>query len=390
MMEPIWNFDKLTYEIFSILETKFLFSPSSPAAAAAGGGGGKVRILSIDASGDAILAAVCLSRLEASLRKRSSNPSALISDFFDLAAGSGAGGFLAALLFTPRPDGSPPISADEALRILIKNRRRISPSPGILWSPRRVFRRAFGSATLRDAVRPVLIPCYDLRTRAPFMFSRADAVEAEGYDFRVRHVCAATCDVKRVESVDGGTRIEAVGGGVAMGNPAAAAVTHVLNNGQEFPFAAGVEDLLLLSIGGGEVANAAVAPPSTAELVPIAGKGHADMANGLSPARMSKCKSKSGPSETRKLVEMAEEVLAQRNVESVLFRGKKISEQSNGEKLEWFSGELIKEQERRKSCCNTTKTPAVVIKQVITPKTSRTSSTITTISTSSLSSTSFP
>lgn len=105
------------------------------------------------------------------------------------------------------------------------------------------------------------------------MFSRADAVEAAEYDFRVRHVCSATCNAKRVESVDGTTKIEAVGGGVAMGNPAAAAVTHVLNNGEEFPSASGVDDLLLLSFGGGEV----VAAPVTTELVPIAGKGHADM-----------------------------------------------------------------------------------------------------------------
>lgn len=268
-MDPVFNVDKLSFEIFSILESKFLFSPC----AGAGSGNGKVRILSIDASGDAILAAACLARLEASLRKRSSNPSALLSDFFDLASGSGPGGFLAALLFTPRPDGSPPISTDDALRLLLKTRGRISRSPGILRRPRRIFRRLFGNATLRDAVKPVLIPCYDLRTRAPFMFSRADAVEAAEYDFRVRHVCSATCNAKRVESVDGTTKIEAVGGGVAMGNPAAAAVTHVLNNGEEFPSASGVDDLLLLSFGGGEV----VAAPVTTELVPIAGKGHADM-----------------------------------------------------------------------------------------------------------------
>ncbi|XP_039139652.1 patatin-like protein 3 [Dioscorea cayenensis subsp. rotundata] len=409
-MDPVFNVDKLSFEIFSILESKFLFSPC----AGAGSGNGKVRILSIDASGDAILAAACLARLEASLRKRSSNPSALLSDFFDLASGSGPGGFLAALLFTPRPDGSPPISTDDALRLLLKTRGRISRSPGILRRPRRIFRRLFGNATLRDAVKPVLIPCYDLRTRAPFMFSRADAVEAAEYDFRVRHVCSATCNAKRVESVDGTTKIEAVGGGVAMGNPAAAAVTHVLNNGEEFPSASGVDDLLLLSFGGGEV----VAAPVTTELVPIAGKGHADMvdqalgmafayrgsrnyvriqANGLSGARMNKTKKKSVSRVTdrRKLMEMAEEVLAQKNVESMLFRGKRISDQTNAEKLEWFCEELIKEHERRISS-NNTETPPVVLKQAMTPTTtlsattSRTSSIITTISTSSITSTSSP
>ena len=35
-----------------------------------------------------------------------------------------------------------------------------------------------------------------------------------------------------------------------MGNPAAAAITYVLHNKNEFPFVRGVEDLLVLSIGG--------------------------------------------------------------------------------------------------------------------------------------------
>lgn len=58
--------------------------------------------------------------------------------------------------------------------------------------------------------------------------------------------------------------------------------------------------------------------------------------------------------------------MSQRNVESLLFRGKKVSEQTNGEKLEWFAGELIREDEKRK----TSLVPVVVLKQVISPSTS--------------------
>ena len=43
----------------------------------------------------------------------------------------------------------------------------------------------------------------------------------------------------------------------------------------------------------------------------------------------------------------AEEMLSQKNVESVLFRGKKLAEQTNAEKLEWFAHELVKERDRR-------------------------------------------
>lgn len=73
-------------------------------------------------------------------------------------------------------------------------------------------------------------------------------------------------------------------------------------------------------------------------------------------------------------------MLAQKNVESVLFRGKKMSEQANGEKLESFASELIKEHERRKK----SSLPIVILKQVMTPRTSSaTTSTITTTTTTS-------
>ena len=46
---------------------------------------------------------------------------------------------------------------------------------------------------------------------------------------------------------------------------------------------------------------------------------------------------------------VAEEMLAQKNVESVLFRGKKVAEQTNAEKLERFAHELVKERDRRRT-----------------------------------------
>lgn len=49
------------------------------------------------------------------------------------------------------------------------------------------------------------------------------------------------------------------------------------------------------------------------------------------------------------LIGMAEEMLKQKNVESVLFGGKRITEQSNFEKLDWFAAELVQEHQRR-SC----------------------------------------
>ncbi|RWW64873.1 hypothetical protein BHE74_00027857 [Ensete ventricosum] len=305
-VEPSLDMDKLSYEIFSILESKFLFGyddsklllPSMPAKPAAprirSASSGAVRVLSIDAAG-VDFAGAALARLEASLRKQVGDPEACVADFFDLAAGSGVGGVLAALLFTRGHDGRPLFSVAEALRLLTKHGRRLASSAaqrkgilaGLLCRSGGLLRRVFGDATLRDALKPVLIPCYDLATGAPFVFSRADAVEADGYDFRMEDVCAATCAdpaagaaAVEMRSVDGRTRIRAVGGRLAMWNPTAAAITHVLNNRREFPTTAGVEDLLVVSLGGGEAPEPLGKAPSLLSLADIAmitGRAQADV-----------------------------------------------------------------------------------------------------------------
>ena len=212
------------------------------------------------------------------------------------------------MLFLRGPDGRPRYSAQEALAFVAGSVGKKEDG----WGGRRgrwakifrgsrkcdgVFQRLLGDATLRDTVAPLLVPCYDLATAAPFLFSRADAVESDSFDFRLRDVCAATCaggaTAAAVRSVDGRTAIAAASGGVAaMGNPAAAAITHVLNNKQEFPLAVGVDDLLLVSIGSGSSAAAVAASatpsagwrtpmpprsPSPAEMVRLTAEGVADM-----------------------------------------------------------------------------------------------------------------
>ncbi|KAL5977356.1 hypothetical protein ACLOJK_021702 [Asimina triloba] len=418
-LEPSFDVDKLSYEIFSILESKFLFGyDADPSLYLAGIGNspvtgdlkarkdtaGKVRILSIDAGGstDGILAAKSLARLESTLRQKSDDPDARIADFFDVAAGSGAGGILAGLLFTRGADGRPLFTAAGALKFLAENRGRISSKSGngmlrrLFRSPKaeRVYRKAFSEYTLKDTLKPVLIPCYDLSSGAPFLFSRADAIETDGYDFKMMEVCSATATGQRpvqMRSVDGRTPIVAVGGGVSMSNPTAAAITHVLNNKQEFPFCRGVEDLLVVSLGNGE-SNCGMygrrdPALSTGDYVRIAGEGVADMvdqtvsmafghlrdtnyvriqANEFDTGKSQiTSRHRSGGDSIGSLLDAAEKMLGRKNLESVLFQGKKISERTNGEKLDGIAGELIKEQQRRKSSLF----PTVMIKQM-SPRTS--------------------
>lgn len=211
---------------------------------------GKVRILSID-GGAVDLAASSLIRLESSLRRLSGDPSVSISHFFDLAIGSGSGALLASLLFANN------LSASDSSLLLRKIRLEKSKTRtrfgGLFKKESKILDKVFGEATLKDASKPLLITCYDLNTCVPFVFSRADAVEADGFDFKIRDVCeAATCQRKvnkEVRSVDGETRIRVVDAGSVV-NPTAVGITHVMHNKQEFPFVNGLEDIFVLSIGG--------------------------------------------------------------------------------------------------------------------------------------------
>ncbi|CAL4966915.1 unnamed protein product [Urochloa decumbens] len=384
--------DRLSQEIFSILESNFLFgaSPPPPLEGGSFSSAGRVRVLSIDGGADGgALAAAALARLELKLQELSGNPDARVADFFDLAAGSGAGGFLAAALFACR------MPAAAARDVVAKNRKVLSGRcGGGLFRRRRpeaVFRKVFGEMTVRDAAKPLLIPCYDMASAAPFVFSRADAVEADAFDFPLWQVCAAACGVgcpAEVASLDGRTRLRAaaaVGGGgasAAVANPTAVAVTHVLHNKREFPFAAGAGDLVVLSLGGS--AHASLLRPTSSSLLRIAGACQADMvdqavAMAFGESRGSNYVRIQGNGMAGG--ETAEAALAERGVESVLFQGKKLMAQTNGERLDGVAEQLVQEHHRR---LESKMPPVVLVKPSATPRTSSSSaSTLITVSTNS-------
>ncbi|XP_076950704.1 patatin-like protein 7 [Bidens hawaiensis] len=397
---------QLTSEIFSILENNFLFGYQNPTSLPPeqSKSTGKVRILSIDGGGatDGILSAKSVLHLETLIRRKSGNPNAHISDYFDVVAGSGIGGVLAALLFTKGVNDRPLFTAGEAVKFVTENGAKLcrfglnnkqSFFRRVFKSPVKVFDRTFGQLTLKDTLKTVLIPCYDLTMGAPFVFSRADAFEMDGCDFKLSDVCSVTLaaggPVKTV-SVDKRTKITAVGGDVAMNNPTAAAITHVLYNKQEFPFCNGVDDLLVVSLGNGEpsLVNAGNRTPTRTALVKIVGEAVSDtvdqavsMAFGqYRKSCYARIQGNKGLLDEKKYVNVsvqADDMLKQHNVESVLFQGKKCNS-TNLEKLELFACEVLKEEERRKIEMS----PVVLLNQTTTSSSARTSS-ATTLSTNS-------
>nr|GMC72960.1 patatin-like protein 6 [Ipomoea batatas] len=432
MQEPSVETDKLSYEIFSILESKFLFGyddqklwipksitpavepcknnevVSTSPAPGAKNPRGKICVLSIDGGGmRGILCGKALAYLEQALKAKSGNPEARICDFFDVAAGSGVGGIFTAMLFGTKDEKNPIFNADGTWKFLAENGKRlfsknsggggifrrffagggaVSAAAGIEKAMKEAFtdEKTGRSLTLKDTLKPVLIPCYDLSSTAPFLFSRADALESDSFDFRLWEVCRATSAEPGVfepvcmSSVDGSTRCVGVDGGLAMSNPTAAAITHVLHNKQEFPLVRGVEDILVLSLGTGQQLLEGSFPYEQVKdwkaknwarpMARISGDASADLvdhavamafgqsrstnyvriqANGSSFCRGVSVDTDPSPSNVRMLVGVADEMLSQKNVESVLFGGKRIGEQSNSQKLDWFAGELVQEHQRR-------------------------------------------
>ncbi|KAJ8440507.1 hypothetical protein Cgig2_022948 [Carnegiea gigantea] len=364
---------KVTMEIFTKLEQQWLNCSTMNINEAK-----KTRILSIDGGGtSAIVATAFLIHLEHQIQSKTSDSSSRIADFFDIVAGTGIGAVLAAFLTAADSSGRPLFSAKDAAVFLDQNYSEMfKPKRSGLLRRRRGHRCSSDSLekvlkaallkddkpmTLKDTCKPILVPCYDLKTSAPFVFSRAAASASEwkSLDFELWKVCKAAMATPAVfepfelTSVDGKTACVAVDGGLVMNNPTAAAVTHVLHNKVDFPSVNGVEDLLVLSLGNGTLGSRAKVSVgrngecSTGCVVDIAVDGVSEtidqmlsnafccnqgdyvriQANGL------------GGSDSGLMT--MEEALKERGIESLTFGAKRLLTETNGERIESFVQRLI-------------------------------------------------
>ncbi|CAL0320571.1 unnamed protein product [Lupinus luteus] len=352
---------KLTLEIFSNLEHKWLSHCR---------GSNKTRILSIDGGGTtAIVAGASLIHLEEQIRLQTSDPHAHIADFFDIIAGTGIGAILAAMITAADAFGKPLNTARDAVRLITERnsemykvkmagvfrRRRRFSSRSMDNVLKQVFQRKEEDGrflTLKDTCKPLLIPCFDLNSSAPFVFSRADASESPSFDFELWKVCRATSATPNhfkpfsFTSVDGKTSCSAVDGGLVMNNPAAAAVTHVLHNKRDFPSVNSVEDLLVLSLGNGSTSAKACNNPksSTPSMVEIVLDGVSEtidqmLGNAFCWNRTDYVRIQAFGLGSEGMEE--EEVLKERGVESLPFGGKQLLTETNGSRIESFVRSLV-------------------------------------------------
>ncbi|KAI3682710.1 hypothetical protein L1987_82892 [Smallanthus sonchifolius] len=357
---------KVTLEIFSKLEQQWLSQRE---------GNRKTRVLTIDGGGTTgVLSGPALIHLEHQIQLKTSNSNSRIIDFFDIIAGTGIGAILAAMLNADDGNGRPLFSAKQAVKFLtdrrmemykvknvgVVNRRRMFSGKSMEKVLKEAFTRNVDGKvlTLTDTCKPLIVPCYDLNSSAPFVFSRADASESASYNFDLWKICRATSSDPsmlkpfHLTSIDGKTSCFAVDGGLVMNNPSAAVVTHVLHNKRDFPSVTGVEDLLVLSLGNGQLNNSpqrkvngsgycrnqyvvGIVLDGVSETVDqMLGNAfcwnHTDyvriQANGYLNGGV-------GPK--------TEEVLMERGVESLPFGGKRLLTETSGQRIENFVHRLV-------------------------------------------------
>ncbi|OVA05478.1 Patatin/Phospholipase A2-related [Macleaya cordata] len=358
------DLSKITLDIFTKLEQKWLSHCE----------GKKTRILSIDGGGTkGFIAGSALIHLEDQIQARTGDPHSRISDFFDILAGTGIGALYAAMLNADDGDGRPLFSAKDAVKFvtekqsemfkikhvgIVRRRRRFS-CRSIDKVLKEALKREDGTVlTLKDTCKPLLIPCYDLNSSAPFVFSRADASESPSFDFELWKVCRATSATPslfkpfELTSVDGKTSCLAIDGGLVMNNPTAAAVTHVLHNKRDFPSVNGVEDLFVLSLGNGPLTNPSKpqlqrnGECSTPSLVDIVLDGVSEtvdqmLGNAFCWNQTDYVRIQANGLMTEKVEVSMEDVLKERGVESLPFGGKRLLTESNGQRIERFVQRLV-------------------------------------------------
>ncbi|MGB7892408.1 MAG: patatin-like phospholipase family protein, partial [Microcoleus sp.] len=168
------------------------------------------RILSIDGGGiRGIIPAQILVSVESKLQQKSGNPDARIADYFDLIAGTSAGGILTCIYLCPDAENpSRPLwAAQDAVNFSIKSGRDVFQTS--FWQKVRsldglrdekypsdplekLFWENFRDYKLSELLKPCLISSYDIERRKAHFFDQIDAKKCPAEDYFIRDIARAT------------------------------------------------------------------------------------------------------------------------------------------------------------------------------------------------------
>ena len=216
------------------------------------------RILSIDGGGTR---GVIPANILAFIEEQTGKP---ICQLFDLIAGTSTGGILALALTKPNQDGQPEFTAREICEIYRRDIPRIFCNPRSWWGNlltpkyrslafKQVLSNSFGECSLKSVLCDVLIPCFDIEHRLPYMFKSQLARKQTEHDFLLRDVALATSATPTFFTPvhfprSGDERLlSLVDGGVFANNPAVAALAEMKSM-----FPGEDEDCFVVSLGTGK------------------------------------------------------------------------------------------------------------------------------------------
>lgn len=231
-----------------------------------------MRILSIDGGGmRGIIPGEILVALENKFQIRTGNPHVRIADFFDLIAGTSAGGILTSLYLCPGKEHPqrPRYTAREVANVLLERGHMIFNIP--LWQQIRsmggltderypaeplekTLRDYLGNVKLSQLVKPCLITAYDILHRRAYFFAQHRARQNKKHDFLARDAARASSaaptffEAAEIKSLNK-TKHTMVDGGLFAGNPALCAYADAYN----FKSRPTARDMVFLSLGPGHM-----------------------------------------------------------------------------------------------------------------------------------------
>lgn len=237
------------------------------------------RVLSIDGGGiRGIIPAQVGVSIESKLQQKSGNPDARIADYFDLIAGTSAGGILTCIYLYPddKKTGRPRWTAQDAVNFSIKSGREVFKSSfgqmlqsldGLIDEKYasnaldKFFLENFRDGKLSELLKPCLITGYDVERRKSHFFNQIDAKKYPAEDYLIRDIARATSaapsyfELPKIYSLTNES-YALIDGGVFANNPALCAYAEVRNK-LRIPDARldrgpTAKDMVILSLGTGQ------------------------------------------------------------------------------------------------------------------------------------------
>ncbi len=241
----------------------------------------KIRVLSIDGGGiRGIIPATILAYVEKELQKRTNNPDARLSDYFDFFAGTSTGGILTCIYLTPDENKRPAMTAEEGLRLYLDHGRDIfnaSLSRKFLTAgglADEIYKAEFLEKKLQEqlgentllsqTLKPCMLTSYDIEKRRA-MFLTSEKAKRDGcFDFNLWEAARATSaapvyfEPVKIRPQKGRKSYVLVDGGLFANNPSLCAYSEVrrmafasdlgLSGKADCPSA---KDMMIVSIGTG-------------------------------------------------------------------------------------------------------------------------------------------